>query len=619
MQDDPFFLINDHFFLQALRCPLKIPFLLNHSSLGSDRPVYRQRNKLHLRDALSLRFQNLKHTSANKKIAAKETSEWLQHDQVSICGAVLQIGKRLTRIPLLVKESNKFTIIQVHGKLRKSSEQSALTAPGKRKSTAVNLLKAAYRADVLLELFPNAKFEAHFFFPDKDFRATTSQLHTQFGKTEPTAAAKEQFSNLFLHVDATEGVKEVLKSIPQNIAHASLSGLAVNDAYNVVLKNALNPKTDLTDLSRHTECNNCDYRLSGEEEAGCWVKNFESENKRSPESHIYDLIGHGNRYLAEQDLYYQEDVKIADGLHTFELMKQYGGPKFTMQQRRNLQILKSKRENVPLVWLRKGAEKIRSLKFPLHFIDFEAATYAIPMQRGAKPYNPLYFQFSCHTLSENKEVKQTAWLQSGKDVECIHEEFVEKIASIPEIFNGTIVHFSPFEKQALNKINAEFKRNSMLYSAQIELLERLKKGDGPFSVSRFFDFSDLIRDYYYNSQLTGSLGIKDVLLSVLKAEKKMREFSSVSDLFSEFNIAENASEIDPYRAIQNGDSAIMNGAAAMHAWIAEKNKLLSQNEKDTVPELLEKYCELDSLSMLAVFKHIDHLYSNYANGDVILF
>ncbi len=159
----------------------------------------------------------------------------------------------------------------------------------------------------------------------------------------------------------------------------------------------------------------------------------------------------------------------------------------------------------------------------------------------------------------------------------------------------------------------------MLYSSQIEILNRLKKGDGRNSAIRFFDLSDLIRDYYYNSELAGSLGIKDVLLSVLKAEKKMKGVSAASNLFSEFGKAIDDTELDPYRSIQNGNSLIMDGSAAMHAWIAEKNGLLKDDERYTVPDLLKKYCELDSLSMLAIYNHIDHLYSSNEEGDVILY
>ena len=91
------------------------------------------------------------------------------------------------------------------------------------------------------------------------------------------------------------------------------------------------------------------------------------------------------------------------------------------------------------------------------------------------------------------------------------------------------------------------------------------------------------------------------------------------NLFSQMGTSDKESNIDPYRAIQNGNSVIMDGAAAMHAWISDKNGLLSEEESTSVPLLLESYCKLDSLSMVAVYKHIDHLYSKSTQEDVILF
>lgn len=618
MQGNPHTLINDHIFLQSIRCPLKVPFLMADSSLGSDKPVYRQRNKLHLRDAIAIRYSNRKYTSAESRTAVEETSEWINEDQVCICGAVLQTRERQTRIPILVKEKHKFIIVQVHGKLRKSSEKKALIAPGKKRSTAIYLVKAAYRADLLLELFPDAELEVHFFFPDKHFRSSVRSLHSTFVKSDPSPSTADQFQKLFLNVDATQAVKEVLKSIPGNVAHASFSGLSVNDAFQKIYKKGKRPVSDSANVERHRGCSSCEYRKSNAQERGCWSQHFESPNIDPPRSHVYDLIGHGNQFLTDKEVYYQEEVQILDGLHTSDLIRKHGGAKFTMQQRRNLQILKSKKQKIPLIWLKKDIETLHSLTFPLHFIDFEAATYAIPMQRGVNPYTPLYFQYSCHTLYKKSSVKHSNWLQRGSDVEEIHAEFVKNISSIKDIFKGTIIHYSPFEKQALNRLSAAFNKNSMLYSSQIELLKRLKSGDGKHNPKRFYDLSELIRDYYYNSELEGSLGIKDVLQSVLKTEQKIDEFSVATKLFSGVYTPDH-SNIDPYRAIQNEDSDIMDGAAAMHAWIANKNGLLSPEESITVPHLLENYCKLDSLSMLAVYYHIDQVLNKKKHQEVILF
>lgn len=618
MKHEPQRLINDHFFIQALSCPLKIPFLEERSRLAPNRPVYRRANKLHLRDAIATRYGHRKYTAEDTEIAASETKKWLTRDSVTICGAVLQTEVRQTRIPILIKEKEKFTIVQVHGKLRKKSEQKALRSPGKRKSTAMNLLKAAYRTDVLLELFPKASFEIHFFFPDKHFRSSVSHLHTRFGQSDPPQEVLDQLRKLFLRVVTTEAVKKVMRSIPENIVHAKYYGCSVQQALKKVLDQKRNPEIIKPNTIRHSGCSSCEYRHSGLQEKGCWEKSFEPDYLKNPHSHVYDLIGHGNQYLIDKNVYYQEQVEITDGLQSVDLMKKYGGSKFTIQQRRNLQILKSKREAVPLIWLRKGVEKMRSLIFPLHFIDFEAATYAIPMRRGTNPYTPLYFQFSCHTLNEDRSVTHSTWLQKGSDTERVHIDFVENIASIKNIFQGTIIHFSPFEKQALNRLTTAFKQNSMLYSSQIDLLNRIKEGQKGHNKTRFFDLSELVRDYYYNCELKGSLGIKDVLLSILKTEQKTEGDSAVKNLF--FGTDKYIeTELDPYIAIQDGDSLIMDGAAAMHAWISQKNGLLPKEKSASVSSLLENYCTLDSLSMLAVFNHIERFYKVKYDDDVLIF
>src|SRR5690554_8020285 len=113
------FFLNDHRFLEAVSCPLKLPFLLQDSELAGRPPVFRQKNKLRLRDAVALQFENRRQTSDSFVTAAKETKEWLREPEVAICGAVIQSGNLLARIPVLVKNADHLTIVQVHGKLRR--------------------------------------------------------------------------------------------------------------------------------------------------------------------------------------------------------------------------------------------------------------------------------------------------------------------------------------------------------------------------------------------------------------------------------------------------------------------------------------------------------------------
>ena len=42
---------------------------------------------------------------------------------------------------------------------------------------------------------------------------------------------------------------------------------------------------------------------------------------------------------------------------------------------------------------------VAGARFPLHFIDFEAARIAVPHHKGMRPYGQVAFQWSCHTLA----------------------------------------------------------------------------------------------------------------------------------------------------------------------------------------------------------------------------
>ena len=604
------FLINDHLFNQGLSCPLKIRHILRYHDLHSGKPVYRQRNKLNLRDAVALRFSNRKFTPDHLEIALKKTGTWLKDEEVAVCGAVLQAGNLITRIPILVKKGRELTIIQIHGKLRKQSQRSTIETAGKKRSMAVYLVKAAYRTEVVQRCFPGMTVEVQFVFPNKDFRSTVIGLNRIRDFEVITAHEKSRFEEnldrLFSTVDATVGVNEVLNSVPEWVAHPKFENCSVSE----VISSLLSDGDDLSHLETgiHKACKYCEYRKPGVERGGCWETFFAPEAVSRPDKHIFELMGHGNTLESGNGVYYQEKVEITDGLHSFELMKKYGGPKITIQQRRNLQILSTKNETVPELWLKPGLKKLSELKFPLHFIDFEAATYALPMKRGVHPYEPVYFQFSCHSLGKDGQITHTEWLDKDPERPDPHTEFTDQLAQIPGIFEGTLIQYSPFEKQGINNLIRDFRRNSMLHIKQIELLEEIRAGRGENSEFRFMDLNALLRDYYHNHFLDDGLGLKQILKSVLEWEKA----------YGNIDKKEIEKLSNPYLDIQSNGSKITDGSSAMNAWVAMKNGLLTPEEKEFIPKVLKKYCALDSYSMVLIYRHIVDLLKKMGEEDLIL-
>jgi hypothetical protein len=620
--------INDNLFQQFISCPLKLYHSGNSKSATYRDLPFKHRNKLLLRDTVSLQFQNRKFTSDNTDQAFIETVKWIKDDKVAICGAVFKSGNFITRIPILLKDGNRFTIIQIHGKLRKRSQAETISTVTKSRTTALYLLKAAYRTEIIRHSFPDAVFDAHFYFPERGFRAT-SDLLLQKAKTvrdsEPDPELVENCKRLFAKVTATGGVEEVSASIPESIASRSVSGKSLAEVLELINRRKWNSGNPLN-IKIHQGCKSCVFRKSDTPgKAGCWDEFFVERDMIHPDRHVFELIGHGNEADSDKGFHYQEEVPYSDQFTSFEIIKKYGGPVITIQQRRILQLLKSKGDPVPELWVKPMLKELAHLNFPLHFIDFEAATYALPMQRGVGPYTPVYFQFSCHTLYESGELKHHEWLDDNMNRAHPHLDFIGALTGIPAINSGTVIQYSPFESQGVRLLLAEMKRNSMLYKRQVDKLIKFIEGDKG-GVNRFYDLSRLVRDAYYNSAMEGSLGLKQVLRSILNWSQKNTAGSEnravIHDM--EVDLFRNADDSDltgpdPYKSVQGEGMTIDDGEIAMNVYVSLKSGLLTDSEQAEMPVKLKRYCALDSYSLIIIYKHLKMLMEQIVGDNDVVF
>ena len=57
--------------------------------------------------------------------------------------------------------------------------------------------------------------------------------------------------------------------------------------------------------------------------------------------------------------------------------------------------------------------EMNSLEYPLHFIDFETSTMAVPYHAGMRPYENVAFQWSCHTIETSGAApKHSEWINT---------------------------------------------------------------------------------------------------------------------------------------------------------------------------------------------------------------
>lgn len=615
--------IRDYIFRETVSCPLKLQFIAEEDFNEQREDHFRRRTKRMLSEAAAQLFGEVRYVSDKTETAVDETREWLKKDSVVICGAVLAKQNIHTRIPILIKDGIQLTIVQVHGKLMKGAARSVFEGFPLSKSLNRYLLMAAYRAHLAEEIYPELQVFCTFMFPHKQFRAEVDGLYQKMmGVQNIPKEVLGELSKLLMSVDGTSAVRRVMGNIPAYVSHKSFSGMGISEAISTL------SELDSAEAKRrvemvHASCKHCSYRLSGGRvKTGCWDTHFSVQNIKKSGRHQFELIGHHVTSDILQGQMYQEQLDEPGGLNTSKKVIQHTDLKIAIYHRKAMQLLESKDKPLPLVFAKKMLHTLNELNYPIHFLDFEAASHAVPLQYGKRAYDLVLFQFSCHTLYKNGDLKHTQWLDEASNYR-VHHELTVALSEIPDFENGTILQFSPFEKQALNKLYREMREDRLSNGRELQILENMLHVRTRNAGRRFLDLSVLLKDGYYNRYMNNGLSLKQILLSVLKTEMKlqtleMRHFNlegTTVDLFLE---DDQGSIIDPYSQIADNRSRIRDGITAMHAYLSLKAGALSKEQSNLVPVLLKRYCTMDTLSLYVVFSHLKNLLKSAKFGEDIV-
>lgn len=202
------------------------------------------------------------------------------------------------------------------------------------------------------------------------------------------------------------------------------------------------------------------------------------------------------------------------------------------------------------------AEFINSIKYPIYFLDFEAARFPIPRYKGQHPYELLPFQYSLHILE-------------SADASPIHKEFLWEYDADPALacakglckdidVNGSILMYSNYEEQVLNYL---IKKAPECQNVLSEFISRL---------------IDL--EYPFKSQIC--------------CIPKSMGYSSIKVIQPLLNPQFGYNGL----AVQSGDMAMVKYWQLINA--------NSDNEKKNIATDLKAYCRQDTMAMLMVFKSL---------------
>ncbi|MEX2182301.1 MAG: DUF2779 domain-containing protein [Gemmatimonadaceae bacterium] len=534
--------------------------------------------------------------------AAAETHQLLDQAEASgkpitLFEATLADGQRLSRVDILRRSPSGFDLYEVKSSsidtvdaekriAKTGSAFRSLTKPhGIAGKWREYLEDVAYQVTILRDLFPGVPVRAHLILMDKAREAEFDEMPSWFrivrrpdGRLHTAEFIGDQDkarrAPLTIALDVTAEVDE----LEPEVRAATATFLA-----------SLSPTLTRIPAPLGGHCRDCEFRVGpGEARNGfleCW------RERGTAEPHILELYQGRDLLATLIERGVDRITEIPD-----ETLAARGGA-YAARQTIQVRHSRSGEEFVdPSL-----ADEIGKARWPLHFIDFEAARIAVPHHRGMTPYGQLAFQWSCHTQAapgaalEHREFLNT-------DARWPNEEFARSLRDAVGD-HGTLLVWSHFEKSVLNTVAEEL---SALGTGDKDLAGWLREAalHIPAAGGRQLDLLKLCRTKYYHPAMRGSNSIKAVL------DALWAHVPAVRARYAELTGREGDPALGPYAAlppleIDGVEQRVAEGTGAMQAYFAMVYGVEREDPATRAAwsKLLLEYCKLDTLAMVLIWEH----------------
>lgn len=579
----------------------------------------------------------------------KQTQGLLQLENVIIYEPAFLVNGLFIRVDILVKRGNVIELIEVKSKSFMPDDEYLFI--GKRGGMVAGwkpyLFDIAFQKYVMQLCFPSWSIKSYLMMADKSKKASIDGLNQLFriSKTEGNRTGiTKRVSNLAETGDAVLGRKNITQIVAdiESDKFKYHDNLAFNESINLLKDKYINDVYAGWPTS-FGACKSCEFTCTEEEEEQgfksgfkeCFSKQYNWRENEFNKPNIFDVhnFRKGSKLFDEGIIFKEELTEENIGLKE-------DPDKLTTSHRQWLQIEKEVNNDNSIYVDKDGLkEEIESWTFPLHFIDFETSTVALPFNKGLKPYEQVAFQFSHHVYHENGRIEHANEYINNKSGFFPNFEFLRALKKALENDDGSIFKYSNHENTILNAIyvqllnsNEEDKLDLMSFIQHISHSKKdsaIKwKGDRDM-----VDLWEVEKKYYYNPLTNGSNSIKAILPASLSSSKLLKDKYSqpISQInLTSKNFADNHIWLEivdgevksPYKMLpsvfegwseeqlENTLSEIddiANGGAALTAYGKLQYTDMKQEEIDELTSALLKYCELDTLAMVMIYEHFKEL------------
>ncbi len=537
--------------------------------------------------------------------AAAETSAALR-DPCTLFEATFISGWKMARVDILNRRGRTLELIEIKAggfnrrdnELRLQAGQSNLFR-GKRDPQSIvagwrpYLEDAAFQVYVLEELFPEATITPYLIMLDTSYPVDYDGLHRYFDWPPAFEAEGNWLSPLGDRTGARPDAGRATFLAQVNVAEEVQLLLPEVRQIAESFHSALFPSLQRLATPVSANCRDCEYRVADGNPNGfreCWAELADVT------PHILDLYHVSSLGTKETPLINRLAAQGMASLYDIPLdqIGRRDGALGEVGKRQRLQIdyTRTNRE-----WVSNELYFILdSLRYPLHFVDFETCGPAIPRYRGMRPYETIAFQWCCQAVaSPAADPLHTDWLQSADAFP--NEEFVLSLRrQVGD--SGSILVWAGHESNVLKKIKDQLIERGGEDKEVVSWLNDLVSGD------RLVDMNKLTLKHYFHPRMRGSTSLKVVAEAVWGADAAVRE------RLPQYLSADGNHTTSPYRAlpplsIDGNLVSVAEGTGAILAYYKMMECLASRatQEAGRWRQLLLQYCQLDTLAMVMVWWH----------------
>lgn len=530
--------------------------------------------------------------------AIEESMRYLRTgEEVTLFEAMLYHEGRLARVDVLRRGARGLDLYEVKAKsfdpedadkrlARTGSAFRSLTKPHDiARDWREYLEDVTYQVTILKDLFPGVPVRAHLILVDKSREATHDDMPSWF---RIVRSADGRLHTAEFVGDAAMAREARLTAGLEITAEVESLEAEVREA-SAVFVASLRPTPRRLPAPLGGRCRDCEFRVDAAEPRNGFLECWGPRGHAEP--HVLDLY---------QGREFREEL-IADGISAIteideaRLAGRTGA--YAERQRIQVQHARSGQE-----WIDEAlAGHLERVRWPVHFIDFEAAGLAVPHHRGMRPYGRIAWQWSCHTIEAPGAAPQhTEYINT--EPRWPNETFASSLRdAIGE--HGSVLVWSPFEGSVLRGIADEL---AALGGGDAGLAAWLRAtATSPrMPGARIVDLLQLCRDHYHHPAMRGSNSIKAVLDALWKHAPPVRE------RFRELTGIAGDPMRGPYAAlppleINGSPQVVAEGTGAIRAYFAmvygvERDDAETRERWRT---LLLEYCKLDTLAMVLVWEH----------------